>query len=184
LEQKEDSVTKVMPSEQADLVDVFFTPYIRPLGNLVVLFAQAEVAWLELVIDLTGCTESEAGELVRGKATEVKEQILTRVNESGMGDGMRQQLCESIENFFNDRERRHRLMHDEWYVSLVAEPPQAIPMIRGLPRKKDAKVVYDDPAPEDVWSLALRFREQQRVFSGASRELREHRVCPCVRDFG
>lgn len=48
MEQKEDSVTKVMPSEQADLVDVFFTPYIRPLGNLVVLFAQAEAEWLRL----------------------------------------------------------------------------------------------------------------------------------------
>ena len=169
-------MTEERPSEQADLVDVFYAPFVRPLGNLVVLFAQAEAAWLELVIDLISCTEKEAGEFVQGKATKVKQEILARVNESGIGDGMRQQLCESIENFFDDRERRHRLMHDEWYVSLVADPPQAISMIRGLPRKKDAKVVYDDPAPEDVCNLALRFREQRSVFSAASRELREQKV--------
>jgi hypothetical protein len=78
-----------------------------------------------LVIDLIRCTEKEA-------ATKVKQEILTRVNKSGIGGGMRQGLCE----------RRNRLMHGEWHVSVAPEPPQAIPMIRGLSRKKDAKVVY------------------------------------------
>ena len=75
-----------------------------------------------LVIDLIRCTEKEA-------ATKVKQEILTRVNKSGIGDGMRQGLCE----------RRNRLMHDEWHVSVAPEPPQAIPMIRGLSRKKAAR---------------------------------------------
>jgi hypothetical protein len=56
----EDEATENMNSEQADLVDVFFAPYVRPIGNLVILYAQAEAAWLELVIDLIGCTEKEA----------------------------------------------------------------------------------------------------------------------------
>jgi hypothetical protein len=171
--QKEYNVTEEMPSEQTDLVDVFMAPYVRPLGNLVVLFAQAEAEWLQLVIDLINCTEKEAGKFVQEEATKVKREILTRVNASGIGDGMRQELCESIENFFEDRERRNRLIHDEWYVSLVEEPLQAIPMIRGLPRKKDAEVVYGEPTPEDIWDLALRFREQGSIFKAASRTLRE-----------
>jgi hypothetical protein len=122
LGQKEDNVTEEMPLEQAALVDVLRAPYVRPLGNLVVLFAQAEAAWLEFVIELIECAEKEAEKFVRDEATKVKQEVLTRVNASGrIGDGMRQQLCESIGNFFDDRERRHRLMHDEWYVSLVAE---------------------------------------------------------------
>jgi hypothetical protein len=44
------------PPEPEDLVDVFYVRFVRPLGNLVVLFAQAEAAWLELLAELTGCT--------------------------------------------------------------------------------------------------------------------------------
>ena len=74
--------------EQEDLVDVFFAPYVRPLGNLVVLFAQAEAEWLQLVINLINCTEKEAGKFVQGEATKVKREILARVNASRIGDGM------------------------------------------------------------------------------------------------
>ena len=41
-------MTEDSPPEPAeDLVDVFYAPFVRPLGNLAVLFAQAEAAWLE-----------------------------------------------------------------------------------------------------------------------------------------
>jgi hypothetical protein len=50
---KEGNVTEGVPSEPADLVDVFYARFVRPLGNLVVLFAQAEAAWLTLLVDLT-----------------------------------------------------------------------------------------------------------------------------------
>jgi hypothetical protein len=49
-----------MPPEREDLVDVFYSPFVRPLGNLVILFAQAEAAWFQLVAELTGCAEKEA----------------------------------------------------------------------------------------------------------------------------
>src|SRR5262245_12875275 len=49
-----------MHPEPEDLVDVFYVPFVGPLGNLVILFAQAEAAWLQLVAELTGCTEKEA----------------------------------------------------------------------------------------------------------------------------
>jgi hypothetical protein len=53
-------VTEPAPSEPADLVDDFYAPFVRPLGNLTILFAQAEATWLVLVATLTGCTEKEA----------------------------------------------------------------------------------------------------------------------------
>jgi len=35
--------------EQPDIVDEFYIPFVRPLGNLVITFAKAEAALLELV---------------------------------------------------------------------------------------------------------------------------------------
>src|SRR5215470_16278398 len=44
--EQERSVTERAPPERADLVDDVYAPFTRPLGNLVVLFAQAEAEWL------------------------------------------------------------------------------------------------------------------------------------------
>jgi hypothetical protein len=163
-------MTDETPSEQADLVDVFRAPYVRPLGNLVILVAQAEAEWLNLVVLLTGRTEKEAQKSLE-KPTKVKQDILPFVNASGIENGAREELCDSIEKFFYDRERRHRLMHDEWYVSLTEQPAQAVPKTRGLPRKKGSEVVYGEPKPEYIWDLARRFREYRSVFLAASYQL-------------
>ena len=48
-----------MSPEPANLVDDFYVPFVRPLGNLVVVFAQAEAAWLEFAAELTGETEKK-----------------------------------------------------------------------------------------------------------------------------
>lgn len=159
-------MTEGMPSEPADLVDVFYARFVRPLGNLVVLFAQAEAAWLTLLVDLTGCTEKEAQKFLQKEAADVKQEILPLVRASGIEDGARQELCDSIEKFFCDRKRRNRLIHDEWYVSLFE--PGGVARTRGLPRNKGADVVFGDSTPEDVWNLARGFREYEHVFSHAS----------------
>jgi hypothetical protein len=41
-------------TERTDLVDVFYAPFVRALGNLVITFAQSESALLELVTELVG----------------------------------------------------------------------------------------------------------------------------------
>jgi hypothetical protein len=46
-------MTEPTLSEPADLVDVFYARFVRPLGNLTILFAQAEATWLVLVAALT-----------------------------------------------------------------------------------------------------------------------------------
>jgi hypothetical protein len=53
-------VTEGQSAEPADLVDEFYGPFVRPLGNLTVLFAQAEAALLEFATELTGETEKDA----------------------------------------------------------------------------------------------------------------------------
>jgi hypothetical protein len=165
-------VTEGIPPDRADLVDEFGAPYVRPLGNLIILVAQAEAAWLKLVVGLTGCTEKKAPEFL--DSTKVKQDLLPLVYRAGIEDGARQELCDSIDNFFCDRERRHRLIHDEWYVWLSEDPPEAVPMTRGLPRRKGAGVEHGEPKPEEIWDLALRFRDYRSVFSTASYQLREH----------
>jgi hypothetical protein len=162
---KEGNVTEGMPSEPADLVDDIYARFVRPLGNLVVLFAQAEAAWLTLLVDLTGCTEKEAQRFLQKEAADLKQEILPLVRASGIEDGARQELCDSIEEFFCDRKRRNRLIHDEWYVSLF---DGGVARTRGLPRDKGADVVFGESTPEDVWNLAWRFREYEHVFSHAS----------------
>jgi len=67
-----------------------------------------------------------------------------------------EELCRSIETFYGDRERRNRLYHDEWYVSLLETP--GVPATRGVQRK-DGAVVWGDSTPSDVWELARRFRD-------------------------
>jgi hypothetical protein len=153
-----------MSPEPADLVDAFYCPFVRPLGNLVVLFAQAEAAWLEFVSELTGESEKETQRFLQMKAPDAKQEIIPLAQASGLEGFDLEELSEGIEKYCCDRERRNRLMHDEWYVDLL-NSEVALPRTRGLPRKKDAAVVWGSSTPDDVWQLALRFREYRSLFS-------------------
>jgi hypothetical protein len=62
------------------------------------------------------------------------------------------------------------IIHDEWYVDLSSD--EGSPATRGLPRKKDAVVVWGSSTPDDVWQLALRFRGYRRLFSHRTYKLR------------
>jgi hypothetical protein len=167
-------LTERMPPEPADLVDVFYTPFIRPLGNLVVLFGQAEAAWLEFVAELTGDTEKEAQRFLQMKAPDVKQEIIPLAQASGIEGFDLEELSEGIESYCCDRERRNRLMHDEWYIDLL-DPEVALPRTRGLPRKKDAVVAWGSSTPDDVWQLALRFRDYRGLFSYRTYDLRKRK---------
>jgi hypothetical protein len=156
-------MTQATPSEQADLVDVGYVPFVRPLGNLVILFAQAEATWLKLVATLTGCTEKEVQHFLQMPRAKAKEEVIPLAQRSAIEPYQLQELNEGIENFYKDRERRDRLIHDDWYISLLKTP--GTPATRGLPRKKNAGVAYGAPTPDDVWELAWRFRQHEDLFS-------------------
>jgi hypothetical protein len=150
--------------EPEDLVDVFYVPFVRPLGNLAVLFAQAEAAWLEFAGELTGNTEKEAQRFLQMKAPDAKQEIIPLAQASGIQGFDLEELSQGIESYCCDRERRNRLMHDEWWVDVL---DGGLPKTRGLPRKKDAVVVWGDSTPDDVWRLAFRFRDYKGLFPTA-----------------
>jgi hypothetical protein len=168
------NVTEGTSPEQKDLVDVFYAPFVRPLGNLVVLFAQAEAAWLEFAAELTGETEKDAQRFLKMKAQDAKQEIIPLAQASGIEGFDLEELSEGIERYCCDRERRNRLIHDEWYIDLFSDE-RATPSTRGLPLKKDAVVVWGSSTPDDVWRLALRFREYRSLFSFRAHDLRRRR---------
>jgi hypothetical protein len=167
-------VTEGTPPERADLVDDTKAPYVRPLGNLVLLFAQAEMAWLALVAELTGCTEKKAQRFLEMKAPDVKQEIIPLAQASGIEGFDFQELSMSIENYCCDREHRNQLMHGDWYVSFLQDVGAT--RTRRLPRKKNADVTWGDSTPEDVWELARRFREYRYLFSSHTHKLRQPRT--------
>jgi hypothetical protein len=142
-----------------DLVDSFYSHLVQPLGNLVILFAQAEASLLQLVATLKGVDEWQAQDVL--KAKDAKEQAIRLVMTAGFG-AFEAELRYSVEGFWSDKARRNRYIHDEWFP-LLAEG--GIPATRGLPYKKGSGIVFDDPTADDVWGLAKRFRDHQERFS-------------------
>jgi hypothetical protein len=171
-------VTDKMPAEPADLVDVFFADLVRPLGNLVILYAQAEAALIELWVELDGCTEGEAQKILWEPPRKVQQQITAHPKTVAMLHDYIEELSEGIKNFYSDRQQRHRLIHDEWDVSLLECDAgwRAEPITRGIPRKSPTEVVWRAPKPGDVWNLALRFRGHRSLFTSLSRVLRDSRM--------
>jgi hypothetical protein len=95
-----------MSPEPEDLVDVFYVPLVRPLGNLAILFAQAEAAWLELVAELTGCTEKEAQSFLQMPATDAKQKIVPLAQTSGINGFALKELSEGVDNYSYDVRQR------------------------------------------------------------------------------
>ena len=52
-----------MDAEISDLVDVYFQPFVRALGNLVITFALAEAALLDLVVHFCDQVDNAAMQL-------------------------------------------------------------------------------------------------------------------------
>lgn len=71
-----------MDASETDLVDVFYIPFIRALGNLVITFAQCESALLELVTELKAGDENEAHKIL--KTPEAQQIILALIKCSGI----------------------------------------------------------------------------------------------------
>jgi hypothetical protein len=150
-----------------DLVDDFYHPLVRPLGNLVIVFAQAEASLLDLVAALKGVDEWIAQAVL--KAPDSKDRVLKLVRRSEFKGFELKELLEGVERFWSDKARRNRYIHDEWFP-LIDEAGS--PAIRGLPRKKGSDVVWDFPTAEQVWALAKSFQEQEHLFSHAAYLLR------------
>jgi hypothetical protein len=153
--------------DQPDLVDVFYRSLVRPLGNLVITFAQTEAALLELVTELDG-TEENARRILKNLDDAALERVIELIKTSDLTGFGLAELLEAAVSFWKDRERRNRYIHDEWFPDLTT----GAAMTRGLPKKKAATVIFDAPSPEEVWTLAKRFRETGSLFSITAHKLR------------
>jgi hypothetical protein len=143
-----------------DLVDVFYVDLVRPLGNLVILFAQAEASLLAMISALKRVGERQAQEVF--KAPDAKEQIIALVASSGLQGSELAELSDRIGQYWSDKETRNRYFHDNWFVVIAEE---GFPATRGLPLKKGATVKFGDPTAQDVWNLAASFRAHKGHFN-------------------
>ena len=76
-----------------DIVDDFYAPFVRPLGNLVIAFALAEAELLDLVSEMLGGDELKAVALL--KSQNAKEQVLSLVRSIGLS-GLPSNATESL----------------------------------------------------------------------------------------
>jgi hypothetical protein len=158
--------------EHPDVVDVFYRPFLRPLGNLVITFAQAEAALIELLTELNGGDERLASDLVGGPS---RDRIREIIRDSGFKDFELEDLTANLEDFWQAKDKRSRLIHDEWWVGLDSDDAVFVG-IRGIPRRKGADVAWGTPTLEAIWELALRFREHRSAFSAFAYLLRKGRA--------
>jgi hypothetical protein len=160
--------------EYPDVVDIFYRPFLRPLGNLVITFAQAEAALIELVTELNGGDEKAASDLVGGGK---KDRIREIIQGSGFRDFDVEDLAENLEAFWEAKGKRNRLFHDEWWIGLDEDDRVGIGT-RGIPRGKSAEIVWGEPRLEAIWQLARLFREYRSAFSHYAYRLRKRREQP------
>jgi hypothetical protein len=150
-------------TEQADLVDEFYRPYIRALGNVVIMFAQCEAALLSLVAELCGDDELKAVEVL--KAQDAKDQVISLVRASGLSGFDLDEMVIGIGEFWRDKNMRNRLIHDEWYPNVFTPGEVGT---RGLTRKRVPEEVFNRPTVPEVWKLAARFGYYDNLFSHRS----------------
>jgi len=162
--------------DQPDLVDEHFRPFVRALGNLVITFALCEASLLELVSEMLGGDELKAVTVL--KAQDAKEQVLALVRSLGLSGYDLEELLSGVDKFWTDKAARNRLVHDEWYPSLLEDEDAGIEIgdigIRGLTRAKVPKEVFGIVDITEVWELAVRFRDYDHLFSHRSYDIRRH----------
>lgn len=150
------------PSEPADLVDDFYRPFVRALGNLVITFALAEAALLELV---AAQLQDELDAVALLKRSDAKDRVLATVEELGLEASLIDEIRVGVLDFWTAKEVRNRVIHDEWFPIFDVSGGVAT---RGFTRKKLPEEVLVEQEVSSVWDLASRFREFENLFSHAA----------------
>jgi hypothetical protein len=155
--------------DQPDLVDEHFHPFVRALGNLVITFALAEAKLLEMVSEMLSGVELKAVALL--KSQDAKDQVLSLVQSIGLTGFDLEELLAGVDTFWEDKATRNRLVHDEWFPNIY----EGAVATRGLTRTKTPEEVFGTPNVNEIWELALRFREYGGLFSHRAYVIRRER---------
>ena len=91
------------PNVPEDIVDSFYGDLVQPLGNLVILFAQAEASLVGLVIELDGSIDQRAAQRIL-KADDAKQQVPALAQTSGLVDFELKELLNGIDQYWADKE--------------------------------------------------------------------------------
>lgn len=154
-----------------DVVDTFYLQFVRPLGNLVIIYAQAEWSLIELISECEKTGERAALEILKGPAA--KKVTLDLVSRSGLEGYDLEDSLNHVSEFWISKDMRNRYIHDEWFPNILSS--EATVTTRGIPPKKGSDVIWDDPTPQNVWALAVRFREHKSAFSYGAYKIRQLR---------
>ncbi len=157
--------------DHPDIVDVFYRPFLRPLGNMVITFARAENALKELLAEIKDGDERTAGNLVNGKL----EEVIDVVRDNGFQGFELEDLTDHLTEFWRAKEDRNRLIHDDWWVGLDSDERARVGT-SGLPRKKGSVMHWGAPTREAIWKLARQFRDYRLVFSSYADIWRDRRA--------
>jgi hypothetical protein len=143
-----------------DFVEVFYQPFLRPLGNMVISFAQAENALKEFLMDLKGGDE-RAAIMLLGRDLE---EVIDVIRASGFQGFELEDLTNHLKEFWKAKEERNRLIHDDWWVGLDSDERPRVGT-NGLPKKKGSVMQWGAPTCEAIWDLARQFVNHRLVFS-------------------
>ena len=146
--------------EQPDLVDVHFQPFVRALGNLVITFALCENELLRLATAIAGGDELQAIAILKDR--NAKDRVIALVKDLNLSASDTGEFVSGIEGFWRDKDIRNRMIHDEWFPSVLE--PGAI-HTRGVARAKQPEMIFGDRSVGEVWALAQRFQQYGGLFS-------------------
>jgi len=161
---KATQVVDVPRPDNTDIVDEHFRPFVRALGNLVITFAICENELLRLVAAMLGNDELEAVALLKDQ-NNAKNRITALVAGLSLSAFERDELVSAIDQFWQDKQTRNRLIHDDWYPDLFGSGSVAT---RGITRTKKPELIFGDRAVSEVWALAERFQAYDHLFSHRS----------------
>src|SRR4051794_4692966 len=97
--------------DHPNFVEIFYQPFLRPLGNMVITFARAENALKELLRELKGGDERAALNLMNEL-----EVVIDFVKATGFQGFELEDLTDHLKEFWKAKEERNRLVHDDWWV--------------------------------------------------------------------
>ena len=149
---------------QVDIIGDEYADFVKPLGNLVIAYAQAEAALLNFAAQVQCEGEKSAYEFLKNTKIEQLPEIITR-HRCLLIDEV-DELKQLIVELKVMREDRNRLIHDEWFLGDHDDIGLFVGT-RGLLPKKPYSAIYQNPYPDEIWGLAKRFS----VFTKTMNEL-------------